>query len=270
MLWSVAPTMLAHALVAATTTLTLATPMLPPVNAPADYQLGGAYPLPHGVRIVTRDRTAPPARNPGTYNICYINAFQTQPGELHWWRTHHRSVLLRDRSGRLLHDPGWPGEVLLDTSSAHKRHIISAVLSRWVAGCARKGFDAVEPDNLDSFTRSRRLLTRGDNMALARLLSVATHRKHMAIAQKNMAQLPARVARRVDFDFAVAEDCQRWHECASYRRVYHRHLIEIEYSDNGRANFNAACRARGDAISIVYRDRMLVTPRHRGYVFATC
>src|SRR4051812_15827556 len=46
---------------------------LPPLHAGFDYQLGGPYPPPAGVEIVTRDRTAPPVE--GLYNICYVNAF---------------------------------------------------------------------------------------------------------------------------------------------------------------------------------------------------
>ena len=52
---------------------------LPPPNAGLDYQLGGAYPPPGDVKIVSRDRTDAPA--PGLYNICYINGFQAQPNE---------------------------------------------------------------------------------------------------------------------------------------------------------------------------------------------
>src|SRR4051812_44914958 len=84
-------------------------PAPPPVNARFDYQLGGASPAPDGVTVVTRDRTARPA--PDAYNICYVNAYQTQPGELGWWKRTHPVLLLRYQ-GQLVHDPGWPGEVL--------------------------------------------------------------------------------------------------------------------------------------------------------------
>src|SRR6185369_6484365 len=56
---------------------------LPPVNAKADYQLGGAYPPPAGVMVVSRDRLA--ARVDGLYNICYVNGFQIQPDEESYW-----------------------------------------------------------------------------------------------------------------------------------------------------------------------------------------
>jgi hypothetical protein len=81
-------------------------------------------------------RTAAPLA--GAYSICYVNAFQTQPEELRWWRAHHRSLLLH-RRGREVHDPGWPGEVLLDTSTARKRAAIAKVLGGWIDGCARDG-----------------------------------------------------------------------------------------------------------------------------------
>ncbi|MEU3955806.1 endo alpha-1,4 polygalactosaminidase, partial [Streptomyces achromogenes] len=56
---------------------------LPPKGAGFDYQIGGAYPPPKGVRVVSRDRSDSPA--PGLYNICYVNAFQAQPAERSSW-----------------------------------------------------------------------------------------------------------------------------------------------------------------------------------------
>ncbi|WP_137022962.1 endo alpha-1,4 polygalactosaminidase, partial [Streptomyces albus] len=49
---------------------------LPPAHADFDYQIGGAYTPPKGVKAVSRDHTAKPAD--GLYNICYVNAFQAQ------------------------------------------------------------------------------------------------------------------------------------------------------------------------------------------------
>ena len=44
----------------------------------ADYQLGEAYRPAEDVTVVVRDATATP--EPGVYSVCYVNAFQTQPG----------------------------------------------------------------------------------------------------------------------------------------------------------------------------------------------
>lgn len=154
-----------------------------------DYQLGGADPPPAGVVTVTRDREAAPA--PGTYGICYVNAFQTQPQETVWWQAHHPDLLLRDAGGPV-GDPGWPGEVLLDLRTAQKRAAVASVVGGWVDGCAARGYRAVEPDNLDSWTRSRGLITRGQAVAFARLLTARGHRDHLAVAQKNTAELAPR------------------------------------------------------------------------------
>lgn len=233
-------------------------------GADVDYQLGGGYPTDAG--IVVRDRTDQPA---GAYDVCYINAFQTQPGALGWWKRRHPDLLLRHH-GRLLADPGWPDEVLLDTRSRATRAGIARVLDRWVAGCARDGFEAVEPDNLDSYTRSRGLVERRHNLALAALVVASGHRHGLAVAQKNLAELPAATARRVGFDFAVAEDCQVYDECDAYREVYGRAVLEIEYADEGRAGFREACAQRGDAWPIVFRDRDLRRPGQKGYRHAAC
>ncbi|MCZ9340288.1 endo alpha-1,4 polygalactosaminidase, partial [Streptomyces sp. TRM76130] len=55
----------------------------PPAHTGFDYQLGGPYPPPDGVRVVVRDHTVRPAS--GLYNICYVNAFQAQPGAERDW-----------------------------------------------------------------------------------------------------------------------------------------------------------------------------------------
>lgn len=168
--------------------------VLPPAAARADYQLGGGYALPAGVRIVSRDRSDRPV--PGAYSICYLNAFQTQPQDTGWWRRNHRELLLHDGSGGEVGDPDWPGEVLLDTRTPAKRTELAAIVGDWIDGCARSGFAAVEPDNLDSWTRSHGLLNRDGNIAYARLLTTRSHSRRLAIAQKNTAELASQ-ARRI-------------------------------------------------------------------------
>ena len=84
------------------------------------------------------------------YNICYVNGFQTQPGEGEAWLAEHPDLVLRDASGAPFVDPGWPDEYLLDTSTEEKRAGIEGQLSSVLSSCADKGFDAVEIDNLDA------------------------------------------------------------------------------------------------------------------------
>jgi hypothetical protein len=238
---------------------------LPPADAVLDYQIGGAYPPAREVGIVVRDRTERPAAR--RYGICYVNGFQTQPGELGSWPA---GTLLKGADGRLVEDAGWPGEFLVDTRTARSRAAAAGLVARWIAGCARSGYKAVEIDNLDSWTRSRGRLTRAGNLAYARLLVDAAHRRGLAVGQKNAAEV-VRAGRDLGFDFAIAEECGAYDECGVYTKVYGRRVFVVEYPDNGgRANFRAACAAYGARISVTYRDRDVVPRGRPGYVFEHC
>ena len=153
---------------------------LPPHNAGLDYQLGGAYPPPAAAGIVARDREALPA--PGRYNVCYVNGFQAQPGDDAMWAA--MDLILEDASGQPVIDPDW-NEMLIDTSTAAKRTAVAAIVGDWIRGCKTSGFDAVEIDNLDTFSRSGGRLSEANNVAQMRLFSDVSHGEGMAIAQKN-------------------------------------------------------------------------------------
>jgi Glycoside-hydrolase family GH114 len=242
--------------------------VLPPANGRFDYQIGGAYkPLP-SVKIVDRDRTSHPA--PGVYNICYINAFQTQAYQDGWWEKHHPSLLLRNAKGKLVEDPGWPGEIILNTSTAADRTRLATIEDRWLKGCKTKGFNAVEPDNLDSNTRSQHLLTQAEDFKFAKLFVEDGHADGLAIAQKNDAEQSAHLRKTVHFDFAIAEECQVYNECSYYLKTYGDEVFEIEYTDNGRAAYKKACAKRGAEISIILRDRNVVPRGNKHYVYKAC
>ncbi|WP_405988906.1 endo alpha-1,4 polygalactosaminidase [Streptomyces sp. NBC_00986] len=229
---------------------------LPPLHADFDYQIGGAYPPPAGVRIVSRDRTASPA--PGLYNICYVNAFQAQPDERASWPA---DLLLRDADGEVVVDEDW-GEALLDIGTAAKRQRVAARVNRWIDGCAAKGFDAVEPDNYDSYTRSRGLLTANDATAFIALLSRHAHARHLAIAQKNTVEL-AGLRKKLGLDFAIAEECAEYDECGEYAKAFADRVIVIEYSDSGLRKARSGFAGR---LSIVRRDVDVSTPGSADYV----
>jgi hypothetical protein len=239
----------------------------PPANGRFDYQIGGSYRPLSSVQIVDRDRTDTPAK--GVYNVCYVNAFQTQAEQDHWWKKHHPRLLLRDRKGRPVEDPGWPGELILNTATRSSRAGLAKIEGRWLRRCKSKGFDAVEPDNLDSNTRSHHLLTRADNFAFAKRLIHRAHRVGLAIAQKNSAE-QSRRGTAAGFDFAIAEECQVYSECGHYTKYYGGEVFEVEYTDNGKAAYRKACRLRGDQMSIILRDRD-VTPRSSNdYRYEAC
>ncbi|RPK79782.1 endo alpha-1,4 polygalactosaminidase [Streptomyces sp. ADI98-10] len=235
----------------------------PTANVSFDYQIGGAYTPPAGVRAVSRDRGDRPAE--GLYNVCYVNAFQTQPDALDRWQKDHSDLLLRDGDGDLVDDEAW-GEVLLDTSTAGKRARLADIVGGWIDGCAKSGFQAVEPDNLDSFERSDGLLTRAHNAAFAKLLADRAHTAGLAIGQKNTTDLLER-REEIGFDFAVAEECGRYDECADYASAYGDRVFVVEYTDG---DFAKACSSVGAKVSVVRRDLDVRPAGRPGYVFRTC
>jgi hypothetical protein len=236
-----------------------------------DYQLGASYTPPSGVGTVVRDSASEPAE--GMYSVCYVNGFQTQPGDLEWWLEEHPDLILRDASGEPVIDEDWDDERLLDTSTEDKRSDIAAVLGETVADCADEGFDAVEFDNLDSNLRSQGLLTIDDNLALAAELVELTHGHGMAAGQKNAAEVTGRGREEVGFDFAVTEECAVWNECEAYTGVYGDAVLAVEYphalEEAGMA-FEEACAAPGAPSRMILRDLNLVGPGHGDYVFDVC
>jgi len=225
--------------------LLLLTPL--PTGTDVDYQLGGVAAVPDHVGIVVRDRTAAPA--PGAYNICYVNGFQTQPDAQRFWLG-RRDLLLHDGRGRIVEDEAW-GEWLLDIRTASKRERLARILGRWTVGCARDGFDAVEFDNLDSFSRSRGLIAARHAKAFARLLVAGAHGADLAAGQKNWGGWDGT---RVGFDFAVAEECGRYAECGAYTAAYGDQVLVVEYRAR---DFESTCAGFGDRLAVVLRDRDL-------------
>jgi hypothetical protein len=226
---------------------------LPPANAQFDYQIGGVYTPPKGVRVVSRDRQAPPVAN--LYNICYVNAFQSQPiaSELAYWRKNN--LVLKDASGAEVVDGAWD-EVLLDLRTDAKRKAVAAKVNEWITGCATAGFQAVEPDNLDSFSRSEGLITPAHAIEFVKLLATHAHGKGLAIAQKNTIGSEedgsiGSKGKAAGLDFAVAEQCGEYNECQDYRDLYGNNVIVIEYTTRG---YRTACNTVGAHVSVVRRD----------------
>ncbi|MCG7308852.1 endo alpha-1,4 polygalactosaminidase [Brachybacterium sp. ACRRE] len=246
-----------------------ATPEPPPTSGAFDYQLGGAYMPSAPIDVVVRDATAEPLK--GAYSVCYVNGFQTQPGDAAMWRD-HADLLLHDAHGDLVTDPDWDDEYILDPSTAAQREDILEILSPVITGCAEAGYDAVEIDNLDTFDRFDRIDEHGA-MVLAGSYVDLAHESGLAIAQKNAAEITATAHEGLGFDFAVAEECGTYDECAAYTSVYGAHVLQIEYSDSledAGMTFADVCALPDRAPLTILRDRDLVAQGVAGYRFESC
>ncbi|MDI2129858.1 endo alpha-1,4 polygalactosaminidase [Yinghuangia seranimata] len=234
----------------------------PTANAGFDYQIGGPYQPAAGVQVVSRDHAAPPL--PGAYNICYVNAFQAQPDATGWWEKEHPDLLLRNGSSLVI-DEAW-NEAVLDVSTDAKRKALMGVVGPWIDDCARKGFQAVEPDNLDSYTRSQGKLTMAHDVEFAKLLAARAHAVGLAIGQKNAAEMTGQHG-AIGFDFAVAEECGKYDECGTYANAYANRVFVVEYT---KSDFDKACAGWSAKLSIVLRDREVTPTGKSGHQFAVC
>lgn len=196
----------------------------PPANAKFDYQIGDPYQPSKGTRVVSRDWfEADPLPGKRSYSICYVNAFQTQDDSRSVDRPDERSNWPADLVlSELGDDPNWRGEYLVDISTTHKRERAAEWIEQMTDTCAAKGFDAVEYDNLDSWTQFRRTevadqvpIGRSEAIAFAELITDRAHALDLAVAQKNTVQLSRKQAReRVGFDFtAPGSKAYRYRAC---------------------------------------------------------
>jgi hypothetical protein len=234
----------------------------PTPNAKFDYQIGGAYAPGAGVTIVARDRLDPPVA--GLYNICYVNGFQAQTEAESWWLTNHPTLVLRNAQGVPVKDTQW-NELILDIRTPAKRQELGQIVGGWMQGCHTSGFQGVDLDNLDTYSRSGGLITKDQAVAYARVLSDIGHAASLAVGQKNAADLVPRKG-EMGLDFAIAEECNHYDECGSYTAGYGTSVLVIEYL---RADFTKGCQD-WPGLSIVLRDVDVKPAGSPGYVYDAC
>lgn len=93
--------------------------------------------------------------------------------------------------------------------------LLAPVLLARLDACAAKGFDAVEPDNVDAYRNDSGFpLTGEDQLAFNTWIANAAHARGLAVALKNDDEQVAALVPY--FDFAVVEQCFEFDECERY------------------------------------------------------
>ena len=107
---------------------------------------------------------------------------------------------------------GYPDERWLDI---RRIDLLAPILRKRFDLCRRKGFDAVEPDNLAGYENESGFpLSAADQLRFNRWVAREVHRRGMSVALKND---PEQVKQLVgNFDFAVVEQCFAYDECAMF------------------------------------------------------
>lgn len=181
----------------------------PAVGQTWQYQLEGAVDTTVEAAVFDIDGfEAPPEvvktlKNKKRKLICYISA-----GTWENWRPDASKFPVPLR-GQNVDD--WVGEKWLDIRQVSAlRPIMAARFDM----CKQKGYDAVEPDNVDGFANSSGFgLTAAHQLAYNRMLAELAHERGLAVALKNdVDQIPDLVG---VFDFAINEQCFQYNECGT-------------------------------------------------------
>jgi hypothetical protein len=123
----------------------------------------------------------------------------------------------------------WPGERWLDV---RRIDLLAPLLRARLDLCREKGFDGVEPDNVDAFANETGFdLTAADQGEFLRWLAQEAHARGLSIGLKNDPEL---VADLVDtFDWALTEDCYADDWCEEMRPFVDagKAVFMAEYTD---------------------------------------
>jgi Glycoside-hydrolase family GH114 len=182
-----------------------------PTTEPWQWQLQGRVDLSVPAPVYDVDMEVTPGlvsriHAQGDHAICYVSVgtwepFRADADEF------PRSVL-----GRRLE--GFESERWLDI---RRVAALMPIMEERFDDCAAKGFDAVEPDNVDGYqNRSGFPLRPRDQLRYNARVANAVHARGMAVGLKNdLGQVDSLLAY---FDFAVNEQCFQYRECGVLRR----------------------------------------------------
>jgi hypothetical protein len=173
----------------------------PAVGATWAWQLTGTINLNMGVQVYDVDLFSTTAVDVGkihaggAHAICYISV-----GSYEDWRPDSKAfpaeVLGRDYDG-------WPGEKFLDIRQIDK---LAPIMRARLDMCRSKGFDAVEPDNIDTYEANTGFpLTRAHQLAYNRWLANEAHQRGLSIGLKNDSSQASEL--QPSFDWALTESC---------------------------------------------------------------
>jgi hypothetical protein len=140
-------------------------------------------------------------RDQGRHAVCYFSAGSWEPG-----RPDSGAFPAAVRGQPLV---GFEDEHWLDVS---RTDILLPLMAKRMDLCLAKGFDGVEPDNVDGYANhSGFSLTGVQQLRYNRELAALAHARGLAVALKNDLDQVSLLA--PSFDFAINEQCVEYDEC---------------------------------------------------------
>lgn len=183
----------------------------------------------------------------GRHVICYMSA-----GSWEEWRPDEGAFpaeVLGDDYDR------WEGERWLDIRNLEA---LAPIMGARLDLCAAKGFDGIEPDNIDVYTNDTGFpLTYNDQLRFNRWLANEAHQRGLSIGLKNDSdQVDDLIAY---FDWGLTEDClaEGWCEEMKPFLADGKAVFAAEYTDMGVSLEEVCSDAEALGLSVILKDREL-------------
>jgi hypothetical protein len=200
----------------------------------------------------------------GAIAVCYVDVGTLEPGRPDT-ASFPKSVIGPGVQG-------WPGENWLLVTAANQSTILPLMKARFENWCKAKGFDAIEPDNLDAWTNISGV-SETDNVAYDLAIGQLAKALPLSIGLKNVmtdlsaSQYPSFLAL---FDWALNEQCYENNECGTYTAAGSflpagKAVFDVEY--NVSPNCTQANQVHMNAQKT---DLGLVGAKSTGYAYAPC
>jgi len=181
----------------------------------------------------------------GRKTICYMSA-----GTWEEWRP-DAGAFPEDVIGRQYEE--WPGERWLDIRQIDR---LAPLLIARLDLCVAKGFDAVEPDNVDGYDNDTGFpLTAEDQLNFNRWIAGEAQKRGLSVGLKNVPDLARELSPH--FDWALTEDCFAEGWCDQLRPFVDagRAVLAAEYTDTGVDLEDVCEEAAALGFSVILKNR---------------
>ncbi len=150
---------------------------------------------------------------------------------------------------------GYPHEKWLDIRQIE---LLAPLIRARFDQCQAKGFDGIEPDNIDGYTNHTGFpLTARDQLRYNRWLAAEAHARGLSIGLKNDPDQAADLL--PDFDWALTEDCfvQGWCQQLAPFIKAGKAVFAAEYTDTGATLSRICPKAAALHFNVILKHRKL-------------
>jgi hypothetical protein len=229
-----------------------------PMAIPAD-EIPGDGPVVYDIDGETNDAATVAALHALGSNVkvvCYV--------DVGTWEN-YRSDASQFPASVLGNGNGWPGEQWLDVRQ--QGILLPLMKQRFVSWCLDKGFDAIEPDNLDAWENNPGFpITEAENLSYDTAIAALAHSLGLSVGLKNLPENAPGL--EPSFDWSLDEQCFEFSECSYLEQSFGaagKAVWDVEYNVAPDCATSASSKMNAQK-----RDLNLVAPGDSAYVYQPC